>query len=127
MITAMFNQPGYQGVKAMMDMTAARQQAIASNISNLNTPNYKRIDVAPTFESELKSAISSRDLDSIRGLRPTLAVDHNASAADSKGNTVQLEDELLKMSANTMAHQLEAKVISGAMAKMKMAITGHGR
>lgn len=111
----------------MMDMTAARQQAIASNMSNLNTPGYKRIDVAPTFESELKSAISGGDLDSIKNLRPTFAADQNAKAAGSNGNNVQLEDELLKMSANTMAHQLEAKVISGALAKMKMAITGHGR
>lgn len=126
MINALFNSPGYQGAKAMMDLTAARQQAIASNIANLETPGYKRMDVAPAFESQLKQAITSGDLSSVRGARPTLAVDHTATTSNRDGNSVQLEDELLRMSANTMAHQLETKMVSGALMKVRLAITGRG-
>lgn len=125
MISSLFNSPGYQGVKAMMDLTAARQQAIASNISNLETPNYKRIDVSPSFESELKSAISAGDPSRMNGAAPSLAIDHTAKP-NREGNTVQLEDELMKMSANTLAHQLETKMVSGTLMRMRLAITGRG-
>ncbi|MEP6662309.1 MAG: hypothetical protein ABJC04_01475 [Verrucomicrobiota bacterium] len=30
----------------MLDVTAMRQEAIASNLANLETPNHKRIDVS---------------------------------------------------------------------------------
>ena len=57
MIDALFNQPTYVAAKKMLDVTVLRQEAIASNLSNLETPNYKRLDVAPSFEADRKSVV----------------------------------------------------------------------
>jgi flagellar basal-body rod protein FlgB len=125
MINALFLQPGYETAKKMMDVTALRHEAIASNISNLETPNYKRIDLAPNFETQFKQALTSGDTSQLLSLTPTLAVDTNAVSQNHDGNTVTLEDELLAMNQNTLAHALETQLITGDMLKLRMAITGH--
>jgi flagellar basal-body rod protein FlgB len=125
MINALFVQPGYETAKKMLDVTALRHEAIASNISNLETPNYKRIDLAPNFETQFKQALSSGDTSQLLALNPTLAVDTTAVSQNHDGNTVTLEDELLAMNQNTLAHALETQLITGDMLKLRMAITGH--
>lgn len=125
MINALFAQPGYETAKKMMDVTALRHEAIASNISNIETPNYKRIDLSESFESQLRQALSSGDTAQITSLTPSLAVDATAISHNHDGNTVTLEDELLAMNENTLAHHLETMLVSGEMLKLRMAITGH--
>lgn len=124
MIEALFNRPNYVAAKKMLDATVLRQEAIASNIGNLETPNYKRIDVSPSFRSELQRAIASRDFTQVSQLEPSLAVDATATAANRDGNTVQLENELLQMNQNTVAHSLQVQMVSGSLLRMKTAITG---
>lgn len=126
MIAALFNQPNYQAARAMMDATALRHEAIASNLANLETPNYKRIDVAPNFETELKQAVSTGDPQQIANLKPVLATDPNAKPANRDGNSVVLEDELLAMNQNTLSHTLETQMVTGTLLKLRMAITGRG-
>jgi len=124
MIEALFNQPSYVATKKMMDATALRHEAIASNIANLETPNYKRMDVAPNFTQELRAAMGSRDVSRISSLIPALAEDSNAISPNRDGNTVQLETELLSLNQNTLAHALETQLVSGNLLKLRMAITG---
>lgn len=125
MINALFVQPGYETAKKMMDVTALRHEAIASNISNIETPNYKRIDLSPSFQSQLEQALGSGDTNQIASLTPSLGVDTTAVSQNHDGNTVTLEDELLAMSNNTLTHHLETMLVSGEMMKLRMAITGH--
>jgi flagellar basal-body rod protein FlgB len=124
MIEALFNQPNYAATKKMMDATALRHEAIASNLANIETPNYKRIDIAPSFQAELKAAMGSKDVTKISSLSPAFAEDHTAVAANRDGNTVQLETELLKLNQNTMAHTLETHLVTGTLLKLRLAITG---
>jgi flagellar basal-body rod protein FlgB len=109
----------------MMDVTALRHEAIASNISNIETPNYKRIDLSASFETELKQALNSGNTDQLLSLNPNLAVDATAVSQNHDGNTVTLEHELLEMNQNTLAHALETQLVTGEMLKLRMAITGH--
>lgn len=124
MIDALFNQPTYVAAKKMLDVTVLRQEAIASNLSNLETPNYKRLDVAPSFEAQLSQAVKSGDAAQIASLQPSLAVDRSAISGRGDGNTVTLESEMLKLNQNTFEDALETQLISGALAKMRLAITG---
>jgi flagellar basal-body rod protein FlgB len=124
MIDALFNSPNYAATKKMLDATALRQEAIASNLANISTPGYKRIDVAPSFATELKRAVQSGQPEQIRSLRPGLEVDAGAAAARGDGNTVQLENELMNLHQNSMAHTLETHLITGALLKLRLAITG---
>jgi flagellar basal-body rod protein FlgB len=124
MLDALFSQPNYVASRKMLDATVLRHEAIASNLSNLETPHYKRIDVAPQFANELKQALAAGNGERISGLQPTLAVDQTAFANNTDGNSVQLETELMKLNENTMAHTLETQLISGTFHKLRLAITG---
>ena len=124
MIDALFNQPDYLAAKKQLDAIALRQDAIASNIANLETPGYKRLDVAPAFNSELERACAARDPQQIAALKPELAVDPNAAAVSPDGNTVNLESELLEMNKNSLAGTLQTQLITTDFYRLRMAITG---
>ncbi len=124
MIDALFGQTNYLAAKKMLDVTVLRHDAISSNLANIETPNYKRLDVAPSFESELRQAIASKDPSQITCAQPGLAVDAQAVSGRGDGNTVLLESELLKLNQNIVEHTLETQLVSGALAKMRLAITG---
>ena len=81
MIEALFNQPNYLAANKALDAVVLRENAIANNIANLETPGYKRVDLAPSFETELERAAASRDPQQINALQPTLAVDTTAVAS----------------------------------------------
>jgi len=124
MIEGLFNQNGYVAAKKMLDLTALRHEAIASNLANVERPHYRRIDVVPNFSAELRQALESGNPQRIASVQPELATDLTAIASRKDGNTVQLESELLKMNQNFLEHQLETQLVSGALMKMRLAITG---
>jgi flagellar basal-body rod protein FlgB len=124
MIDALFGDSNYVAAKKLLDVNVLRHEAIASNIANVETPNYKRLDVSPTFESQLSRAVASRDAEQITGLQPELAVDNQAISGRSDGNTVQLETEILKLNQNMVEHTLETQLVSSQLLKMRLAITG---
>ena len=124
MIEALFNQPNYLAAKKSLDATVLRQEAIASNLANLETPNYRRIDVAPSFQHELNQALAAGSPEAVSGLQPRMEVDASAIAQNKDGNTVQLENELMQLSKNTVAHTLETQLITGNLLRLRLAITG---
>jgi flagellar basal-body rod protein FlgB len=124
MINALFSDSNYVATKKMLDATVLRHEAIASNLANIETPNYKRLDVAPNFATDLKQALAGNDVDRMASMQPTIGVDATATAANRDGNSVELENELMQLNQNTLTHGLETHLISGALLKMRMAITG---
>ncbi len=124
MISALFNQPGYLAAKKSLDAVALRQEAIANNIANLETPGYKRIDLAPGFQKELERACSSGNSQEIAALKPTLAADPTAVASGRDGNSVHLENELMALKRNGFTHTLETQLVINMLSRMRLAITG---
>jgi flagellar basal-body rod protein FlgB len=124
MIDALFNDPAYQAGKKMLDAIALRQEAIAANIANLETPGYRRVDLAPSFKTELERACATGNLNQIAALKPSIAPDTSAVASSRDGNTVNLESEMMNLNQNTLAHAVEAQLISSALLKLRLAITG---
>lgn len=124
MITALFNQPNYAAAQKMLDATVLRHEAIASNLANVETPGYKRLDLAPSFAGELQRAVASQQPGQITNVRPSLVVDTSAPARTRDGNTVQLEEELLRLNQNTVAHAFEVQLLSSQLARLRLAITG---
>jgi len=124
MITGLFSQPNYLAAKKLLDATVLRQEGIASNLANLETPNYKRVDVAPSFQTELRQALNGQNSSQIAEVQPFLATDGEAVANTRDGNTVQLETELTHLNANYLEHALETQLITGSLVKLRLAITG---
>jgi flagellar basal-body rod protein FlgB len=124
MIEALFNQPDYLAAKKTLDAVALRHEAISSNIANVETPGYRRIDLSSSFKAELERACAAGDAQQIASLKPALAPDPNAVPQSRDGNTVNLEKEMVEMNNNSMLHTLEAQLVSAALLKLKLAISG---
>ncbi len=124
MIEGLFSESYYVAAKRMLDVSVLRHEAIASNLANLETPNYKRIDVSPTFESQLQQAVASKDPEQIAAAQPSLSVDTRAVSGRNDGDTVQLETELMKLNKNMVEHTLETQLVTNRLATMRLAITG---
>ncbi len=124
MIEALFESKNYQASKKLMDMTVLRQEAIAANLANAQTPGYKRVDVDGDFESAFKDALQAGRSDQIQRMDAKLAVDKAAPVNDATGNTVDIEKEMVHLSENQIQHQLETRMIGGRLARLRMAIKG---
>lgn len=125
MIDPIFQSDNYQLARKLLDASVMREEAIASNIANAETPGYRRIDIAPDFAQQLKSHMAAGDLNkSADSLKPQLAEDPTARSMRPDGNSVEIEHELLAMNQNAVQHEFLADIISGNLKQLKMAITG---
>ncbi len=125
MVDPIFQCDTYQLARKLLDATALRQEAIASNIANAETPGYQRLDVAPDFAQQLKAQLASGDLaTSSGGPQPHLTVDTTARSSRPDGNTVEIEHELLAMNRNAVEHEYLSDVVSANLKQLRVAITG---
>lgn len=74
--------------------TMLRKSVISQNISNVDTPGYKRKDVA--FESILKKKIQKLDGSelNIRDIEPEIYIDYSNSSYRLDGNNVDIDVEM---------------------------------
>lgn len=124
MIDGLFNNPNYVAAKKLLDASYIRHNAIAANIANLETPNYKRIDISPDFVTELRRAVASGNAEQIQSLKPQVTFDRTAVPRRLDGNTVNLETELVHLNQNSIEHNLETQLITSSLLKLRLAITG---
>ena len=124
MLEAIYARESYVALKKTLDAAVLRHQAIASNLANLETPHYKRIDISPDFEARLQKAVGSGDVSNIFRVRPQIEADRTAVPDALNGNTVKMEDELLHLQRNTLTHTFALQVLGRSMNKIKSAITG---
>jgi flagellar basal-body rod protein FlgB len=126
MIGALFNQPNYQAARKLLDATMLRHEAIASNLANVETPHYKRVDVAPSFQAQLSQAVAAQDSGLIGAVQPQIVEDPTAVPRSRDGNSVHLEHELTALTQNFVAHTLETQLVTGSLNRLRLAITGRG-
>ena len=127
MVDPIFQSDNYQLARKLLDASVLRQNAIASNIANAETPGYRRIDVASDFATELRARVEAGDLsDKAQSLNPSLVEDRNARSIRPDGNTVELERELLEMNRNTVEYDYLTEVVSRNIKQLRLAITGRG-
>jgi flagellar basal-body rod protein FlgB len=125
MIDPIFQSDNYQLARKLLDAAALRQEAIASNVANAETPGYRRVDLAPNFAEQLRACVANgAPTGALENLRPTLAEDAHARSLRPDGNTVEIEKELLTMNQNSMDYEFLTEVVSRDIKQLKMAITG---
>lgn len=127
MIDALFNPTNLVATQRLLDTTALRQEAITQNLNHLETPGYRRVDIAPSFENQLRQAVASRDTNQLEQMRPSLEPDVNAVSRRRDGNSVDLETELVRLNRNSLEHAVETQLVSGMFLKIRQAITGRGQ
>jgi flagellar basal-body rod protein FlgB len=126
-VDPIFQTDNYQVARKLLDAAVLRQEAIATNIANAETPGFRRLDVAPDFAVQLRAQLVAGDFAATAGsLRPVLAEDQTARSVRPDGNTVELERELLAMNRNAVEYDYLTEVVSGNLKQLKLAITGRG-
>lgn len=88
---------------------SARQVAVASNIANVNTPDYKARDVA-LFSEVLEARMAARSASSPAGASEPLA--SRVPIVEERGaGGVTYERELLKSSEIRSSYELNAAIV----------------
>lgn len=125
MIDPIFQSDNYQLARKLLDAAALRQEAIAANIANAETPGYRRLDVSSDFADQLKARVRTGELNRDGDtLRPTLVQDPHARTVRPDGNSVEIEKELLAMNKNSVEYEFLTEIVSKNIKQLKMAITG---
>jgi flagellar basal-body rod protein FlgB len=87
-----------------------RQEVIASNIANADTPGYKTLDVVPpAFHAVMQRTLSQ--VEEAPGL-----------TARNDGNNVSMDREARLLSENTMKFTLAAQMLRGELKDIRSAI-----
>ena len=126
--------PALSVLRTKMQWHQERQRVLAENVSNSNTPNFKPRDlVEPKFDE--KGANAAGPAGSLAMLRTSQA--HISASGDEPsfdqnrragfqtrpaGNSVSLEDEMLKVSANQMDYAAATSLYSKSLHLLKVAI-----
>ncbi len=108
-----------------MDVAVLRQEIFASNLANLETPGYKRLQVNSEFTKVFNEALKSNKMGKVQ--MPSVAQDLLAPAQRKDGNNVVLQDELLAMNKNGSEYEALVDFVGGSMRTLKMAITGRSQ
>ncbi len=125
MVDPVFNSDNYQIARKLLDAAMLRQDAIASNIANAETPGYKRLDVATDFATQLRSTVESNGTTGdIAALQPSLVKDTQTRSTRPDGNNVETDGELLAMNKNTVEYDYLTEVVSYNLKQLRMAISG---
>ena len=107
-------------LKLALDAAGMRQQAIAQNIANANTPGYQRIGVS--FEhriAELQQAVRQGQVPSLAGMAAYQPAFETVGVA---GEPVALDMEMAALSENTLHHQALLKALNKHLALIGTAI-----
>jgi flagellar basal-body rod protein FlgB len=107
------------GVEKAMQGSLLRQQVLANNVANANTPGFQRSDV--DFQSALAQAFSgSPTASQIAQVSFQPQTDGGAMQVD--GNGVDINTEMADMSENTLDYQALESVLATRMSILKTAI-----
>ena len=100
-----------------------RQQTIAGNVANVETPNYRRMGVK--FEEALAEALESPGGPDLDEVEPE-AYEPRSTPIRANGNDVNLEGEVGEMVKNSLRHKAYVRLLSTRLAQIQAAISLKG-
>jgi flagellar basal-body rod protein FlgB len=102
-----------QSLGRYMDVLAARQELITSNIANIDTPGYRTLDL--DFQREFQGL-----LDGEGGLCAPFQVE--GLRTNNDGNDVSMDRELRLLAENSIRFSAASNLAQGQIALIKSAI-----
>ncbi len=103
----------------VMDAAAIRHSVLSQNIANVNTPGYKRLDVA--FEDALGEHLKRGDLTGLAHLKPRIFEEQNLPARHD-GNNVDVDQEVGQLGKNALLYETYTQLMGAHLASMQRAI-----
>jgi len=127
-------QHTFQALVNAIGITQRRNNLIASNISNLDTPNYRAKDV--DFKSAMARALESRNTVQMKMTHPghmDISSKNTAEADlfEEKGewngiNWVDIDQSMVKLSENSLLYRVATETLLRKIALMKEVIKEGG-
>lgn len=111
------------------DAAWTRNEIIANNIANVNTPGYKRQDI--DFEAQLSKALGNSRYESVDSkvshltsteLKPRVYTDSANYSYRLDGNNVDIETENVELAANQIKYQGLMAAVNQEFSNMKLVI-----
>lgn len=106
------------GLERALSGSSLRQQAIAQNIANVNTPGYRRQDV--DFQTALQQAWSAGE-PGVESVQPTTVTD-NATVMRADGSSVDIDTEAAEQAKNGLTYETVSQVMKSRISIIKSAI-----
>jgi flagellar basal-body rod protein FlgB len=122
-----------------MDVAMMRQDVIADNIANADTPNFKRSFI--NFESQLQAALGSEGAAGVqaamtherhipfqqpidyRSVSPNRQLDY-LTTTDNNGNNVDIEEESMNFLNSQLLYTLMTDSVSQQFSRVNMVLGG---
>jgi flagellar basal-body rod protein FlgB len=121
--------PIFSMLRTRMQWHQERQQVLAENVSNANTPNFRPRDLAPPdFERAQPAAalaVARTSPGHLAGTSTGSVFQRDSQGGFEvapRGNAVNLEDEMLKVAANQMDYQAATALYSRGLGLIKTAL-----
>lgn len=96
-----------------MDLLAARQKVVASNVANVDTPGYRTRDI--DFASELQE---------VENAMPPRIMEAPGLAVKNDGNNVSLDREMRLLSENALRFNIASALMKDEIGEIRQAIQG---
>ena len=109
-----------QGLAAAMTLHQRRQEILAANVANVDTPRFRAHDL--DFKKALGEAFTAAQEQ--RDAQPATVVEDDTMPAKADGNTVDLDLEMTKLGANGGRYVALAKILGKRVALLRQAIEG---
>lgn len=119
-----------QMAQSMARQAAFRQNAVAQNVANADTPGYRALDVpsfAETYQDERTTpmrATRAGHLGAASRVNVAMAPDPDAAAMSPDGNSVSLEDEMVKSAEVQRSHNLALAVYRSSLDILRTSLGG---
>ncbi|MFD0671744.1 flagellar basal body rod protein FlgB [Cohnella sp. GCM10027633] len=131
----------FQRLESAINAASMRQRVLANNIANVDTPHYKRSDVA--FEEMLTQAIGNQD--GLQGTLPgrvtnakhipingsssaavpkPLVVTEDSTSINNNRNNVDIDKEMSLMAENQLRYNLFVQQVNHEVKMMRTGIEG---
>ena len=98
-------------LESYMDLLAARQKLVASNLANIDTPGYRARDI--DFQFEYMSRVEGSGLN---------VIEPDGLTVKNDGNNVSLDREARLLAENTLRFSMASTLLRGEIQMMKRAI-----
>jgi flagellar basal-body rod protein FlgB len=113
--------PRIQLLSRLLDVAAMRQNVIAQNVANVNTPGFKALEVS--FEDALKTAMTSDSGSQALNVKPEV-VPSAGGMSRTDGNNVDIDREMARLQKNNIYFQMYSQMMANELAEFRAAIKG---
>jgi flagellar basal-body rod protein FlgB len=122
------NIPLFKAMMSRMSWLTERQQVLGQNVANADTPNFKAQDLKPQSFKEMLAGTTSHlqlaatqpnHLPGVNAAAAFHAVADKSAETSPSGNSVSIEDQMLKVSSTANEYQMTTSLYRRQIGMLK--------